>query len=531
MRRSRAVKLIILMAFLAAVGPLLAAIFIAQRQGLDAELERVSSYSRVVVNRSDRAVEQMLQAIDGLETLHSELGGDACAPAMLNKMRGLGISMEYMKVAGFVRDGRMYCSTLGVHEEGLDIGSVDVQTSNGTRLRYTPPVIPAGTGQAALDVPYVSLERAGFVAMAHRTQAVDLVVDQEGVLFATFDPTTNEIRTSNAPIDASWVSSTVGTTQAAFVADGYVVGVVRSGQVQFTGAIAAVPVRYLNERIQEFILLLLPISLIAGAGLSASFFYLARQQSSLVTQIRMGLKRDEFFLVYQPVVDISDGRWLGAEALLRWKRRDGEIVMPDSFIAAAEQSGAISQLTRRVIELVERDMSALLVAVPDFFIAINLSARDLQSERTLDLLLNLKRNSGANSGQLVVEITERMLVDPEQAARSIQTIRSRGIHVAIDDFGTGYCSLSYLETMSFDALKIDRLFVEAIDKEAATSPVVLHIIEMAKTLGLKIVAEGVETQAQAQYLLDHGVDFAQGWLYCKPLSAEHLIRQFAISGD
>lgn len=531
MRRSRAVKLIILMAILAAVGPLLTAVFLAQRQGLNAELERVTAYARVVINRSDRAVEQMRLTINILSSLHQELGGDACAPEMLNKMRELGVSMEYMKVAGFVRDDLMYCSTLGTHDEGLHIGAIDTVTETGTHLRYSPPLIPSGPGPAGQEVPYVSLERFGFIAMTHRTQAVDLVVDQEGVLFGTFDPTTNEIRTSNAPITQQWVLDTVGTTEAAFVSDGYVVGVVRSDAVQFTGAVAAVPVRYLNEAVYEFVLLLLPIAVVAGAGLSASLIYLARQQSSLATQIRLGLKRDEFFLVYQPVVDISNGHWLGAEALLRWKRRDGEIVMPDAFIPIAEQSGVISQLTMRVIELVERDMSALLTAVPDFFITMNLSARDLQSERTLDLLMNLKRSTGANSGQLVVEITERMLVDPEHAARSIQTIRSRGIHVAIDDFGTGYCSLSYLETMSFDALKIDRLFVEAIDKQAATSPVVLHIIEMAKTLGLKIVAEGVETNEQAQYLIENGVDFAQGWLYSKPLTAERLIQQVAVSGD
>jgi sensor c-di-GMP phosphodiesterase-like protein len=531
MRRSRAVKLMIAVAFLAAVGPLLAAVFLAQRQGLNAELERVTSYARVVANRSDRAVEQMVSAIQILSTQYAVDGGDACSPAMLARMRELGITMEFMKFAGHVRDGRMYCSTLGIHDVGLDIGLVDVVTVNGTRIRYDSPIIQDLSGDTSPDVPYVSLERDGFIAMAHRTQAVDLVVDQDGVLFGTFDPTTNEIRTSNAPINSQWILDTIGSSEAAFATDGYVVGVVRSDQVQFTGAIAAIPIRYLNSAVYEFVFLLLPIALIAGAGLSVSFLYIARQQSSLTTQIKSGLKRNEFFLVYQPVVDISNGRWLGAEALLRWRRRDGELIMPDSFIPVAEQSGVISQLTMRVIELVESDMSVMLATVPDFFITINLSARDLQSEKTLDMLTKLKRNTGAHSGQLMVEITERVLVDPKQAARSIENIRSQGIHVAIDDFGTGYCSLSYLETISFDTLKIDRLFVEAIDKNAATSPVVLHIIEMAKTLGLKIVAEGVETQEQAQYLQDHGVQFAQGWLYCKPLTAARLIQQFAVAGE
>ena len=530
MRRARAIKLITLMAVLAAVLPLFGAVLIAQQQGLNAELARVSSYARVVVNRSDRAVQQMDEAIDALTELYQQQGGgDACSEMMLNTMRELGVSGEYTKVAGFVRDDRMYCSTLGVHEEGIYVGPVDIVTANQTRLRYTPPELGSGQLRSTVDVPYVSLERNGFIAMTHRSQAVDLVVDLDGVLFATFDPTTNGIRTSNAPLSNEWVVETAGLQESAFVSDGYVVGVVRSGQIQFTGALAAVPVRYLNEAVYDFIILLLPIGLVAGAGLSAALVYLARQQTSLATQIKLGLKRDEFFLVYQPVVDISDGRWLGAEALLRWRRRDGEVVMPDAFIPIAEQSGVISQLTMRVIELVQRDMSALLATLPDFFVALNLSARDLQSERTLDLLMDLKRNTAARSGQLVVEVTERMLVDPEQAARTIRTIRSRGIQVAIDDFGTGYCSLSYLETLSFDALKIDRLFVEAIDKQAATSPVVLHIIEMAKTLGLKIVAEGVETSAQARYLQDNGVEFAQGWLYSKPVTAERLIQQLAVT--
>lgn len=523
MRRSRAVKLMILIALLAAVLPVLAAIYLAREQGLDAELARVTSYARVVVNRSDRAVDQMNEAIDLLAQVRTRTDTD-CSPAMLDQMREISVTMEYVKVIGVVEGDLLVCSSMGLHPEGIPVGSVDVVAPTGTRLRYDAPAILAQS-----DTPYVSLERDGLIAMAQRNQAVDVVVDQEGSLFATFDPTTNQIRTSNAPVNPEWVTATADTSETAFVADGYIVAVIRSDDVRFTGAIAAIPVSYLNDSVQDLILLLLPIALLAGAGLSASLLYLARQQASLPSQIRLGLKREEFFLEYQPVVDLDNATWLGVEALLRWRRRDGEVLYPDAFVPAAEQSGLVNQLSLRVIELVERDLGVLISAEPGFFVTINLSARDLQSERVLDRLLELKRVTGATAGQLVVELTERMLVEPENAARAIENMRSRGIHVAIDDFGTGYCSLSYLEQMRFDALKIDKLFVEAIDKEAATSPVVLHIIDMARTLGMKIVAEGVETPEQEQFLKTQGVQFAQGWLYSKSLPVDKLVSHFYTS--
>ena len=523
MRRSQAVKLTILIALLAAVLPVLAAIYLAREQGLETELGRVTSYARVVVNRSDRAVSQMLAAVDRVLQARSNMGAQ-CSDDMLNLMREISVSLEYVKVVGILDGDQLVCSSLGLHPEGIAVGEVDNIAVNGTRVRYYAPTIVGDS-----SIPYVSLERDGVIAMTQRSQAVDVVVDQQGSIFATFDPTTGQIRTSNAPINADWVSATRDLQQSAVVDDNYIVGVVRSEQTRFTGAIAAVPVSYLNNSVRDLILLLLPVALLAGTGLSASLLYLARQQTSLSTQIKQGLKRDEFFLEYQPIVDVNNGNWLGVEALLRWRQRNGTVLYPDAFINTAEKSGLVSQLSLRVIDLVERDLGALISAEPTFFVAINLSARDLQSERVLDRLLDLKRTTGASPGQLTVELTERTLVEPENAVRAIEEMRSYGIHVAIDDFGTGYCSLSYLEQMSFDALKIDRLFVEAIDKQASTSPVVLHIIQMARTLGMKAVAEGVETRQQEQFLQEHGVRFAQGWLYSRSLPADQLIKHFFLS--
>ena len=518
MRRSRALKFIIVVAFMTAIGPVLAAVYLAREQGLATEFERVTSYAQSVADRSDRAVDQMVAAIDALVAANN---GDPCSDTMLTQMRQLGISMEFMKVAGAVSGERMLCSTLGSHEEGLALGPSDSVTPNGTQLRLNAPV------PFSSETPYISLERDGFIAMAHRNQAVDLMVNQEGVLFATFDPTTGNIRTGSSEVRPRWANAVDNATVAAFVDEGYIVGVVRSGQVNVTGAIAAVPARYLDERILTFIWVLLPIGVVTAIVLTSSVIYFARLQVSLPTQIRQGLRRNEFYLEYQPVVDLNSGNWVGAEALVRWRRRDGRIMQPDEFIPVAEHSGLIGLLTERVIEVASKDMGTTLRDAPDFFLTINLSARDLQSGGTLEKLMVMARDSGARPGQIVAELTERMLVDASAAKSVIKAMREQGLRVAIDDFGTGYCSLSYLETMQFDCLKIDRLFVEAIDTEAATNRVVLHIINMARTLDMKLIAEGVETEAQANYLKSQGVEFAQGWLFSRAIAPDEFLKGLA----
>jgi sensor c-di-GMP phosphodiesterase-like protein len=252
-------------------------------------------------------------------------------------------------------------------------------------------------------------------------------------------------------------------------------------------------------------------------------YLVTKQQLGITAQLKSALMRDrELFVVYQPIVELASGKWMGAEALLRWKRPDGEFVSPDVFIEIAEKNGLIGLITRKVIRTIQKEASILLNANPGFFISINASSSDLQQDALSQQLADATRTMGIEPSALRIEATERTFIDTDSAKKGIARLRDMGHPIAIDDFGTGYSSLSYLATLDVDGLKIDKSFVATIGTGAVTAEVVPHIIEMAKSLKLRMVAEGVETQEQADYLRGRGVQMVQGWLYSRAISLHDL---------
>ena len=205
---------------------------------------------------------------------------------------------------------------------------------------------------------------------------------------------------------------------------------------------------------------------------------------------------------------------------MRWRRPDGSIVRPDLFVPLAEESGLITAITDQVIDAVIADLNELLVAERSLHVAINLCADDVKTGRVLPVIQNALEHTGIWPQQIWLEATERGFVDIDSARATIVRARELGYSVAIDDFGTGYSSLQYLQGLPLDALKIDKSFIDTIGRNTATSSVTSHIIDMAKTLNLYIIAEGVETEAQAAYLRARNVDFAQGWLLGKAQPAQ-----------
>lgn len=275
-------------------------------------------------------------------------------------------------------------------------------------------------------------------------------------------------------------------------------------------------------------------TLAVGAGLGlllvAMWIYLilrySRHQLSMATELREAVAEGRIRVHYQPVIELATGRCVGAEALARWERESGEAVSPDVFIPVAEAAGLVQEITLAVMKITLREMKDILTEYPKMSVNLNLAPDDLKNDHIGIELAKCLAEAHLPPGAIKLEITERALVNSETSRALIRHFRSLGHQVAVDDFGTGYSSLSYLQSFELDVLKIDKSFVDAIGTEAATSQVIVHVIEMAKSLGLDTVAEGVETPEQVQWLLAHGVSYGQGYFFSTAVSAGGFLEYF-----
>ena len=252
-------------------------------------------------------------------------------------------------------------------------------------------------------------------------------------------------------------------------------------------------------------------------GFDADLGRQTERRNEYKRDLMASLGRDQLYLVYQPIVRLSDGRTVGAEALLRWDHHIYGNVPPNDFIPLAEQTGVIIPIGAWAIE--QACMSAVGWADDSMFVTVNVSGVQLREPSFVDGVQRSLKLSGLAADRLVLEITESTLIDDsEVATNQLSELRACGIRTALDDFGTGYSSLAYVQRLPLDIIKIDKEFVQTVD-ELRSQALANTIVNMARNLGLRTVAEGVETESQALELARLGCEFAQGYLFFKPLSA------------
>jgi EAL domain-containing protein (putative c-di-GMP-specific phosphodiesterase class I) len=255
------------------------------------------------------------------------------------------------------------------------------------------------------------------------------------------------------------------------------------------------------------------------------------ERLSLENDLRLALEREEFFLVYQPQMGIASGEVTGFEALIRWQHPKLGLVPPNEFIAIAENNGLILPIGEWVLRTAcaqarkwHRDG---LLAVP---VAVNVSAVQFRQEGFCQLIRRVLLETGLPPQFLELELTESLLLSNADVMFTVlQELKEMGLRLAIDDFGTGYSSLSYLKQFRVNKLKIDRSFIRDIAMHSDDAAITTAIISLAKSLNLKVIAEGVETEAQMSFLREHHCDEIQGYYFSKPITAVEVADRLLIA--
>ena len=275
----------------------------------------------------------------------------------------------------------------------------------------------------------------------------------------------------------------------------------------------------------ETLPLLVAIGLGFGAGAAALVLLAGSPGAALTRQLRGALRRGELEVRYLPIVDVSSGRCVGAEALLRWRHAREGLLSPDLFIALAEETGLIVPITDWLMRRVARDLPDGLSEPDLFYVAINLAGAHLRDPGTVAAVLRAFAGSRLGPKSLVFEVTERELIDDaDGTARNVlEALQGWGATIALDDFGTGYSNIATLRRFRLDHLKIDKSFVEGIGTGSVAETVVDTLVELGRKLEMTVVAEGVEREEQVDYLVERGVRHFQGFLYSKPLPLRELV--------
>ena len=336
---------------------------------------------------------------------------------------------------------------------------------------------------------------------------------------ARVSPATPASRSPTIPSSAS-----VGADMDAALRDGLIASRVRSDRYGFvvTAATArdgAFATYDDVRRIGMVVTGLLALIILVGALL------LPRRERHPFYDIERAIGAGEFVPYYQPIVDIKSGAIVGAEVLVRWRKRDGSLVLPSTFIPLLEPTDLILDMTRSIMRQVGEEVGPLLEHRANMYVAFNIAPRHFIGRHAdRRYRLDLRRRPDLTS-QIVLELTERYEIENLAATRSlIAALQGLGCRIAIDDVGTGHNGLSYILKLGVDIIKIDKMFVDAIGTEAHSQAIVDTLVDLARNLRMQIVAEGVENFEQVVYLRDHGISSAQGFVFAPPLPATAFIQ-------
>jgi len=263
---------------------------------------------------------------------------------------------------------------------------------------------------------------------------------------------------------------------------------------------------------------------LAGIACASTLLMVGKKRRSHTNQLKRAILLGKLSVVYQPIVELSSHRIVGAEALARWTDEEGESIRPETIIALAEAEGFVSEITRFVLTRALEEIAQILESNPGFRLHFNLAPSDLADPRLLLLLDERLDHDLIHAANIAFELPERATSDREVAVAAIRRLRERGHTIFIDDFGTGYSNLTYLTELNVNGVKINRSFIATIGTDSVTASIVPQILAVTKALGLSVVVQGIEREEQATYFAsDDPAILGQGWFFGQPVPAKGLI--------
>jgi sensor c-di-GMP phosphodiesterase-like protein len=477
------------------------------RESLETEERRLAELARVLGERTEQII---VDARDMLDSFNRS-GVERCSQAHISAMHEAAVNKPYIRAIGYWRAAERLCGV------GY-IQAIELKPSRADRIYESGVIAWWPSSQTNVGGVQLFLMRLGDHDVAIDPRMLleqGTVQKRQAGLWVEGLPMSKTVPEADIPApDSMPVGLTLEQENNRLVSR-FSLGTIFPIDIVAVESIGSFWDRYLPALLATGGL---------GLVLTAAWIYLVvrytRHRLSLPTQLRAALAGGHIEAYYQPIVELASGRCSGAEVLARWVRPDGETVRPDLFIPIAEEAGLVPEITLAMLAATLRDLAPLLNEQPGLCINVNLATEDLASDKFMQAMAGQLEKHAVAPGSVKLEISERTMVNTEQSRELVREFRRRGHRVAVDDFGTGYSSLSYLSSFELDTLKIDKSFVDAIGTEAVTNHVVGHVIDMAKSLQLDIVAEGIETGEQARWLLAQGVEYGQGFLFSRPLPAD-----------
>jgi sensor c-di-GMP phosphodiesterase-like protein len=435
-----------------------------------------------------------------------------CSDSEIEYYRQLIFQSQFLKAAGRMQGGRIDCSTTaGRTVLAQPQFNPAIARKDGTRIyKNLAPfrvddqdVISVQMGDSFVVYNPYNFASLDSSPMHFAATAVDSFTHQGDPMFGEIPSVRKSILTRNGKLQ---LGNTLYATRCA-----------TDGDTCMTAYIAIPDALAVGRGLT---LAYVGMGAISGFLIGLLFPLLYSRNKSVEQQLLRAIRSDALTVAYQPIVDLATGRIVEAEALVRWTDEYKNVVGPDVFIKIAEERGFVGQITKLVLRHALRDFAATLQARSTFRVNVNIAASDLADSDFLPMVENALADAEVSPRNLGIEITESYTARQQVARNTILRLRQKGHYVAIDDFGTGYSSLAYLHDLSVDAIKIDKAFTKAIGTDAVTVSILPQILTMAETLKLRVVVEGIETKAQADYFAASNQRIhAQGWLFGRPVPA------------